>query len=115
MAENPVGILKIDVVQKAVNQDEVESHFWRRDIAPDVRDNELPFVASPGILDIFLIQIQAKVFRMGEMSGVSARTASYIKCPPNGTKVVVFTDRVQLPFGKRSLPKAVHRRIAHKT
>lgn len=52
---------------------------------------------------------------MGEMSGVGARTASYIKCPPNGAKVVVFTDRVQLPFGKGSLPKAIDRHIIHDT
>lgn len=57
VGEKPVGILKIDVVQKAVEQDEVEARFWRKNIALDVRGNELPVVASPGIVDIFLIQI----------------------------------------------------------
>src|SRR5262249_47741064 len=101
----------VDVVQNAVDEDEIEALSRFNRILRHIRDNEGTFVALARIFDVPLIEVNPKILVVCKVCSICTWSTPYIQHPPYFSYVVVAKARLQLLVGKGGLPQPIYGRM----
>jgi len=93
----------VNVVEKTVDEDEIERVAGGELIFGNVGNDKVAAEVAASHLDVTRIDVDALVRGMGEAGGVGARTAAYIENAAYLGKVIVFEDACELLRGERDL------------
>jgi hypothetical protein len=105
--QNGGGGCVVNVVEKAVDQDEIVARSGGLIVGADVGHNELTMVLIAGVSDIAGVDVDAKIVCMGEKRGVGARATTNVQHATDAIERIVGEEGRQFGRDKRSLPQAV--------
>ncbi len=77
------------MMEKTVDEDEIEARDLGEGRAADVRNEKIPCMHTAGMLEVAQIVINAQVARVSEMSGVGAGPATHVQDPARLAQVIV--------------------------
>src|SRR5437588_6044638 len=111
MGEDAPDVRGIDMVEKAVYEDEVSTLTRVRFVAGDVDRAEFAAVTTASVLDVALVDVEAEIRRPRKVGGVGPRVAADVENPPHAVlQIVVSEDAGALGLLEWRQPQAVDKR-----
>lgn len=116
MTEDRPDIGCVEMVQEAVDEDEIKPLRVWYVILGDVDGQKVAVKASPGTLDVCRVDVETEVGRgRVELVRVGARSTPNIEDATYLAEVVVRADRGELAISLGAHPDAVHERLLKQT
>src|SRR6266849_8434519 len=108
MRKDSHHIVRVQVMQKAVYQDEIESLFRSHAVVPNVSDNKLPALALARVSNIAFVEVNSQIIGAVKVVRVGTRPTGHIEHPAGPLQIVMRENGRKLLLGKRGLPQAIH-------
>jgi len=104
----------VKVVEKAINQNKIESFVGRNLELRHMAYLEMPTVAVPSIAYISLVPVKPEIVGVREVRCVGPRATSDIEDAMNTANIIVGHDRNEFLVGLRSHSEPVDQRPLHR-
>src|ERR1700724_3616168 len=108
--QNIKRILRVQMVKKTVDQNEIEGFLADAVELTHVNRQEITPVLSPGIPDVVFICVNSEIIHVSEMPRIRTRAAGHVEHPVDTTQVISLHNRGELLLRKWRLPSSVDER-----
>ena len=113
-AQNRASTLRVDVVEKAVDEDEVELPVLVGFVRANVRRDELPSIAAAREGDVVLVPVESDVVRVLEERRVDPGAAAHVENAAGRSEIVVTAQRNEFLRRVGRLPEAINGDVLQK-
>jgi len=109
--KNAEGRRSVDVVQEAVEEDEIVGASGDGLGSGDVGDEKIALIAIAGELDIAVVYVDAEVFGVSETGSVGAGAAADVEDTADLAEVIVLQDAGEFLRGEWELRELEEKRL----
>jgi hypothetical protein len=113
LRQNPADVRRVDMVEKAVDEDEIEVPADRCHAVSDIGDPEPLAVPASRPGDVIGIVINAEVISVREVVGVRAGAAANVQNATCRGEIVVSEERPEFLLSEGRLPEPIRSHTLH--